>query len=238
MGQIKTGLDTLYNKNLIHERVFGFYVTLNHGGALILGPSPEYSYVGAMNLVPLSPPHNMWQIEMNGILVYGHFSACRKQCQAIIETATNHIAGPATVIKKINEKTLGGILEKGGLYTVDCDRIENLPEINFRINSIDYPISPRVYILQVSTRGSVDFRGEKANKNFYYSQHPKTKNRMRYCTSLFMDLPNLWANTASWVLGTPIMSGRIFSFNKDKRHIGIAIAPEQSYPDLVASNSE
>ncbi|XP_027387754.1 pregnancy-associated glycoprotein-like [Bos indicus x Bos taurus] len=88
-----------------------------------------------VRFVPLS-----LSISMNGKLI-----ACKRGCQAIMDTGTTFLLGPSRHIAKIQR--LIRIRPFGSLqYTVPCNITSTLPPLIFTIKGIDYPVPAQAYI--------------------------------------------------------------------------------------------
>ena len=54
-------------------------------------------------------------------------------CDAIVDTGTSLIVGPVNDVYRINQ-FIGAKLMWSGMWFVDCDKVDSLPSVSFRIN--------------------------------------------------------------------------------------------------------
>lgn len=74
---------------------------------------------------------------------------CSRGCEAIADTGTTLITGPTGEINLLNE-VIGASYTSSGMYSVDCSRIPNLPNIDFVLGNKTFSLKGKDYILQVS----------------------------------------------------------------------------------------
>lgn len=155
-------MERLQNQNVIKRKVFCFI--LHHknevmstngkeiGGELQIGGC-EYTPTVYIPITKLG----YWQFFMNNVTVTvpgdSNFIACKSGCQAIMDTGTSLITGPAAEVNRIN-KILGAHLHKEtSEYHIDCAKIRNIkyqPTITFQIQNEKFKLTAKDYILQIN----------------------------------------------------------------------------------------
>jgi len=144
----------MVQQKLVPAPVFSFYLSRDPsaelGGEIILGGSDPRYYQGNFTYVPVTRK-GYWQFSMDSITM-GETTFCSGGCQAIADTGTSLIAGPVKEVTAIN-KALGGTPVVGGEYILDCDSLSSLPNINFNIAGVNFPLTPDQYTMKVSQFG-------------------------------------------------------------------------------------
>nr|CAX72306.1 cathepsin D (lysosomal aspartyl protease) [Schistosoma japonicum]CAX72314.1 cathepsin D (lysosomal aspartyl protease) [Schistosoma japonicum] len=206
VGGVTPVFVNMIKQGVVDSPVFSFYLSRNItnvlGGELMIGGIDDKYYTGEINYVNLTEK-SYWLFKMDNLTI-SDLSICTDGCQAIADTGTSMIAGPTDEVKQINQK-LGATHLPGGIYTVSCDVINNLPSIDFVINGKHMTLEPTDYIMKVSKLGS------------------------EICLTGFigMDLPR----KKLWILGD-VFIGKFYTiFDMGKNRVGFAkaVKPDSSY---------
>jgi len=179
-----------------------FYTFLNRdpssplGGEIAWGaPNPAHQG-GDFTYVPLSR-EGYWQVHIDGMGLSTGASVCEYGCEGIVDTGTSLFAGPKKEVEKI-QNAIGATPIAAGEYSVDCDSIPNLPSFNITLNGIQFELTGKDYVLEVSAGGQ--------------SQ----------CISGFlgMDLPPQIG--IKWILGDPFIGKFYTAFDVANKRVGFA----------------
>ncbi|KAL1276707.1 hypothetical protein QQF64_036330 [Cirrhinus molitorella] len=126
---------------------FGFAANNGFGGELLFGGVDETLFVPPISWAPVTQK-GFWQIRLDAVKVQGALSFCyrsTKGCQAIVDTGTSLIGGPARdvlLLQQFIEATPTAV----GEYLIDCVRISSLPVVSFLINNVEYSLTGEQYI--------------------------------------------------------------------------------------------
>ncbi|KAL3287469.1 hypothetical protein HHI36_001939 [Cryptolaemus montrouzieri] len=159
---------TLLNQKRIKDPVFSIYLNRNHqsdkGGNILLGfvdkkhikvevidGKKVYDEIKYMPTDPLS----YWQFDMDEIVMVHNpkknDTFCANGCKAVIDTSTSTIIGPADEVTKIH-KLIGASKTFLNRYTVPCDKVDQLPKLNFVIGGKNFILTGRSYITKFTWR--------------------------------------------------------------------------------------
>ncbi|KAF4704304.1 hypothetical protein FOZ62_009055, partial [Perkinsus olseni] len=185
----------------IKSRSFSLYLesgSLTRGEVLLGGVDPD-KFIGPLALMPVFGEGH-WMLHVLAVYVGG---GSRRQAglHVVLDTGTNGIYTPAkaredliTLIKAGVEKPID-IRLNGGVYEVDCVDRNYLPTIQLSLEGVGGKVS-----MEVPQENYVE---ELASSGA--------------CTLLFLE------NTEGfWRLGQNVVPGNYFSFDFDKKQIGIA----------------
>ncbi|KAI7745969.1 hypothetical protein M8C21_020569 [Ambrosia artemisiifolia] len=106
VGNVVPVWDNMVNQNLVRKRMFSFWLNRNvdtdEGGEVVFGGVDPNHYKGVHTYVPLTGK-GYWQFDMGDILIDGKQAGiCKSGCSVIADTGSSLIAGPPTMINKIN----------------------------------------------------------------------------------------------------------------------------------------
>ncbi|XP_041638722.1 cathepsin D isoform X1 [Cheilinus undulatus] len=156
--------DNIMSQKKVEKNVFSFYLNRNPdtdpGGELLLGGTDPKYYTGDFSYVNISR-QAYWQIPMDKMAVGSQLSLCTSGCQAIVDTGTSLITGPAAEVRSL-QKAIGALPLIQGEYMVNCEKVPSLPVITFTIGGQAYSLTGEQYILKVSTWCFLTTRGRQS----------------------------------------------------------------------------
>jgi cathepsin D len=143
--------DQMVAQGLVSKPVFSFYLNPNKtsipGGELIFGGSDPKYYRGIFTYVDVDEAR-YWQFTMDGVFVSGKRKVyCTHPCKAIADTGTSLIVGPVININQLNLE-LGAKRLNQRFYHFDCEQLDNLPPVTFRIKGRDFSLTKDDYVLK------------------------------------------------------------------------------------------
>ncbi|XP_072756491.1 lysosomal aspartic protease-like [Anoplolepis gracilipes] len=188
--------NNMVKQKLVPQAVFSFYLNRDPsaavGGEMLLGGTDSAHYSGDLLYVPVTK-QGYWQIGLNNIKV-NNTVLCENGCQAIADTGTSLIVGPAKEIAIINK--LLGAVTVAGVAILDCDKLENLPTIELSVNKNDKLI---------------------LTSNDYVNKEEALN--LKVCTSVFSDA---LGDFPLWILGDPFLGTYYTVFDLEKNQVGFA----------------
>lgn len=152
---VVTPFENMVDQKLIDEPVFSFYLNKDPkgkvGGELIFGGVDKDHFEGEITYANLSET-TYWKFKMDGFAVNGGSANdfCNGGCDVIADTGTSLIAMPKDEAEKLN-KQIGATPLQAGEYTVDCAKIDSLPDVTFTISGRKFTLKGNEYVLQVDS---------------------------------------------------------------------------------------
>lgn len=202
VDQLTPVFDTMVAQKVVEEPVFAFWMNRKIdpkkgqqvGGEITFGGVDSSRYTGDFHKVPLSKK-GYWQFSMEGFETQGQ-EFCQDGCEAIADTGTSLIAGPPEIVSSIN--TMLGATPMGPVATLDCDKLEGLPEVSFTINGKKFTLTADDYVVQMNAMGQTTclsgFSGLATPNNLwilgdifigkYYTVFDQGRNEVRFADSV------------------------------------------------------
>jgi cathepsin D len=117
---------------IVDEPVFAFYLSSEANpplppkstGELIIGGTDPAHYTGDLTYVPLTS-ETYWEITMDKLSIGGTTSPTTR---AVLDSGTSLLAGPTADVEAI-VKAIGAKPLTKGEYTVDCSKVDSLPDL-------------------------------------------------------------------------------------------------------------
>eukprot|EP01135_Chromosphaera_perkinsii_P005945 Nk52_evm2s374 gene=Nk52_evmTU2s374 len=166
-GILGLGFDTIavdkvtppfYNamkQGLVEKNMFSVWLNRDpneqDGGHILFGGIDKSKYEGELSCFPITRK-GYWQFKMDSVDVTSGPTLCAKGCQAIADTGTSLIAGPKKQIEEIN-KAIGGKPMVTGQYTLDCNKLHELPSIAFTLGGKKFKLTGEQYALKMTQGG-------------------------------------------------------------------------------------
>lgn len=158
VDKLEPVFNQMLDQNLVDQPVFSFWVNRDasdeNGGELTLGGLDPDHYSGSIYYSQVTR-EAYWQFTMDGIKgAKGNSLIGKNKAQAIADTGTSMIVGPTnnvTIIQNYIGATPSN--QAKGVYTVDCNKIGDLPPISFVIGGQSFTLTGQDYIMVVSTMG-------------------------------------------------------------------------------------
>ncbi|KAM9541703.1 napsin-A [Salvelinus alpinus] len=202
VDKITPVFDTAMAAKLLPQNIFSFYISrvpfAAVGGELMLGGTDPLYYTGDLHYVNVTRKA-YWQIEMSSVEVGNQLTLCKAGCQAIVDTGTSLITGPAEEVRALH-KAIGALPLLMGEYWIDCKKVSSLPVITFNLGGKMFNLTGDDYIIMDSQMGQ------------------------KICLSGFMAMNIPPPAGPLWILGD-VFIGRYYSvFDRDADRVGFAPA--------------
>ncbi|XP_022597286.1 pepsin A-like [Seriola dumerili] len=140
--------DNMINQGLVSQPLFSVYLSSHseQGSEVVFGGVDSNHYTGQVTWIPLTSA-TYWQIKMDSVTINGQTVACSGGCQAIIDTGTSLIVGPTSDINNMNA-WVGASTNQYGESIVNCQNIQNMPDVTFTLNGHAFTVPASAYVSQ------------------------------------------------------------------------------------------
>jgi hypothetical protein len=195
VGGRTTVFENAVKQNKVDQPIFAFYLGDNKPGELTFGGYDASKFEGELQYVKLAAA-TYWQIDMDAIKAGEYKKNSNKdgQITAIVDSGTSLITGPKVEIAKLAQ-SMGAKANIMGEYTIECDKVGDIPSVVFTIGGTEYSIpGPKTVIQAQGT-----------------------------CLFAFMAL-DIPAPGPQWILGDVFMREYYTVFNYHDKTIGFAKA--------------
>jgi hypothetical protein len=147
-------------QNVVDQPIFAFYLGDNAPGELTFGGYDPSKFEGDLTYVKLLSA-TYWEIALDGVAA-GDYSASPNPdgspITAIVDSGTSLIAGPKKDIAQL-AAAIGAKSNIMGQYTVDCETVDDLPDVVFHIAGDAYTIPGPATVLKAQNTCLLAFMG-------------------------------------------------------------------------------
>jgi len=147
-------------QDMLDEPVFAFYLSdandESKESMAVFGGVDKDHYTGEVTKIPLRRKA-YWEVNLDAI-TFGDSTAEIESTGAILDTGTSLIALPSTLAELLN-KEIGAKKSFNGQYTIECDKVDGLPDLTFTLSGHNFTIGPHDYILEVQGSCISSFMG-------------------------------------------------------------------------------
>jgi len=195
VGGRTTVFENAIKQNKVDQPIFAFYLGDLKPGELTFGGYDSSKFEGELKYVKLEAA-TYWEITMDSIQAgdYKKEATDDDKITAIIDSGTSLITGPKAEISKL-ATSIGAKANIMGEYTIDCAKVDDIPDVEFTIDGTKYSIPGPKTVIQAQG----------------------------ICLFAFMAL-DIPAPGPQWILGDVFMREYYTVFNYHDKTIGFAKA--------------
>lgn len=183
-----------YSNHLMFSFWFNPNQNARHGGELMMGGLDENRFYGDIFYHRLSSWFE-WQVPLTYVMLGGQIMSCANGCHANLDTGANSLVGPRKDVEQIYAALDAKFERDANMWLVDCNRLDQQPNLVFKIEDSHYTLYPRHYI-----------------KLFRYRDNILCRMAIKP-----------WDNR-NWLLGTSFIGAYYTVFDFSSRRIGFATA--------------
>lgn len=145
VGGVETVFHQAIEQGAVEKPMFAFYLGDNADGELTFGGYDDTKFEGDLSWVSLSDA-TYWRINTDGVKI-GLFSS--GPSDAIVDSGTSLITGPSKDILAIALE-IGAKPTITGQYTIDCEKVDDIPEITWTIDGKNYPVPGKDLVISAA----------------------------------------------------------------------------------------
>jgi hypothetical protein len=146
VGGAPTVFENAIKQNKVDQPIFAFYLGDNGPGELTIGGYDASKFEGELKYVKLDAA-TYWQISLDAISSGAYHKKSDDKITAIVDSGTSLITGPKADVARLAE-AVGAKANIMGEYTIDCSKVDDIPEIVFTIGGSDYAIPGPKTVIQ------------------------------------------------------------------------------------------
>jgi len=146
LGGAATVFKNAVDQQVVNQPVFAFSLGDNSDGELTFGGYDDDKFQGDITWVPLSDP-KYWEIQMDNIQIGSYSSGATP---GIIDSGTSLITGPASEVRKIARLVGASANWLTGQYTIPCDKVAGLPDLEFHVNGKAWPVPGKELVIEAA----------------------------------------------------------------------------------------
>jgi len=188
-----TVFENAIKQNIVEQPIFSFYLGNNSPGELTFGGYDSSKFEGDLSYVKLDAA-TYWQIKLDSLSL-GDYTADNGELTAIVDSGTSLMTGPKKEVSKIAH-AVGAQANIVGQYTIDCEKVEDMPDLAIGIGGKDYTIPGKDLVIKAGNT----------------------------CLFVFMGLDIPASSGPQWILGDVFMRSYYTVFDFIDESIGFAKA--------------
>jgi Eukaryotic aspartyl protease len=145
-----TVFENAMEQNVIDQPIFAFYLGDNSPGELTFGGYDPTKFTGDLITVPLLSA-TFWEIGLDAISAGSYHSTPNQDgspITAIVDSGTSLLVGPRAQVKRL-ATAVGAKASFTGQYTIDCTKLDTIPDLVFTIQGMEFTLPGRSVILQM-----------------------------------------------------------------------------------------
>jgi len=147
-----TVFENAIKQNAVDQPVFSFYLGDNAPGELTFGGYDSAKFTGDLVYTKLEAA-TYWEITLGGISAGDKYKADPNDdgsaITAIVDSGTSLMTGPKKEVSKL-ALAVGAKPNFIGEYTIDCEKVSDIPDIVFTIDGANYTIPGEKAVMKAS----------------------------------------------------------------------------------------